>query len=68
MAFKNDNHPELRMSMGKTLIIVAAGLATGNTLYQLLLDIPQWNVALDRTWFQFIALVSAYYVLKITRV
>ena len=56
------------MGMGKTLIIVAAGLATGNTLYQLLFDIPQWNVALERTWFQFIALVSAYYVLKITRV
>ena len=50
--------------MGKTLIIVAAGLTVGNVLYQLVFSHPQWGVAFDRTYFQCLALVAVYLVFK----
>lgn len=50
--------------MGKTLIIVAVGLAVGNVFYQLVLSDPQWGVAFDRTYFQCLALVAVHLVSK----
>jgi len=51
--------------VGKTLVIISAGLAAGNIFYQLLFDIPQWGVALERTYFQWLAIAGVYIVFRI---
>lgn len=53
--------------MGKIMTIAAAGLSTGNFLYQLMFEVPQWDVAFERSYFQCLAVIGVYLVLRLKK-
>lgn len=50
--------------MATTLILLFVGLAISNFVYQAFKE-QEWDKAIERSWFQVIALVGAYIVLAL---
>lgn len=47
-----------------TLILVAVGLALGNLAFQYFSQAPNYSIAIERTWFQIVAVLATAFVIN----